>query len=250
MQQSGWIFPRFTPCLRLSPHTAHHQCRLFVACMRINQFIPKTFDFLLRFGIELADILIRIIHSIKAFSVHRNQIVDTVYFVQREIGVNSMSTWRNWYQPSAAYSTFQPVSVERIGSVHNEFEVVESSPFAVTDSAGCTLWVHFIKSRIHAILFRAFKIVLPALFWVWRFRLSFHNSHFPLAKGERGKTDVYIAVFYRGNFLLMLLMDMGEICVWFAGIHLPLYCFRRSLAIICNRWECRRKATLTHVQHW
>ena len=63
--------------------------------MRINQVIPKTFDFLLRFGIELADILIRIIHSIKAFSVHRNQIVDTVYFVQREIGVNSMSTWRN-----------------------------------------------------------------------------------------------------------------------------------------------------------
>ena len=63
--------------------------------MRINQLIPKTFDFLLRFGIELADILIRIIHSIKAFSVNRNQIVDTVYFVQREIGVNSMSTWRN-----------------------------------------------------------------------------------------------------------------------------------------------------------
>lgn len=54
--------------------------------MRINQFVPKTFAFLLRFGIELANILIRIIHSIKAFSVHRNQIVDTVYFVQWEIG--------------------------------------------------------------------------------------------------------------------------------------------------------------------
>ena len=32
-QQSERIFPRFAPCVRLSPHTALHQYRLIVACM-------------------------------------------------------------------------------------------------------------------------------------------------------------------------------------------------------------------------
>ncbi len=32
-QQSERIFPRFAPCMRLSPHTALHQYRLIVACM-------------------------------------------------------------------------------------------------------------------------------------------------------------------------------------------------------------------------
>ena len=46
--QSERIFPRFAPCVRLSPHTALHQYRLIVACKLIHAtdpvIIPKYLD--------------------------------------------------------------------------------------------------------------------------------------------------------------------------------------------------------------
>lgn len=101
--------------------------------------------------------------------------------------------------------------VQRVSPVHNELKVVEFSPFTVTDSACCAFGVHLIEPRVHAFLFRAFEISLSALFRVWCFCLRFYRSHFPLAKGESGKANIDIAVFYRRDFLPMRLMDMGQV---------------------------------------
>lgn len=59
------------------------------------------------------------------------------------------------------------------------------------------------------VFFCAFEITLSAIFRIWRFCLCFHGRHFPLAKGEGGKANIDIAIFYRGDFLLVLLMNMG-----------------------------------------
>ena len=114
-------------------------------------------------------------------------------------------------EPSTANTAFEFVAIECIGTVHDKLKVIEFSPASVGNDPGSTHGIHFVQPRIDAFLFRALEVYLPACLGIRCFILVLWECLFPIAKGERSEANIDIAVFYRRNLLLMLLMDTGEI---------------------------------------
>ena len=168
------------------------------------------------FHIKFTDILAGVIHRHKAFLVERNQIVDTIYFVQWEIGVNAVCPWRVGNKPSPTNAALELVTIEGVSPIHDKLEIVELSPLSIAGSPSHFDGIHFIKTRIDALLLRALKICLSPGLGIGRFVLVLVSRLFPSAKGESGKADVDAAVFNRWNFLLILLVDTGKI-LYFVG---------------------------------
>lgn len=84
-------------------------------------------------------------------------------------------------------------------------------PLSIAGGPRRFVGIHFVETRIDALLFRALEICLPPVLSVRGLNLIFVARLLPPAKGEGGKADVNIAVFYRGNLLLILLVDMGKV---------------------------------------
>ena len=77
----------------------------------MNQFSPVTDNLLLRLGAKFADVHIGIIDRFRAFSMERNQIVDSVHLVDWKERVDTMSIRPVANEPTAAYPAFYPDAV-------------------------------------------------------------------------------------------------------------------------------------------
>ena len=128
--------------------------------------------------------------------MERDQIIDAVHLVQWKIWVNAVRPWCGRNQPSATNAAFEFITIEGIGPIHDELKVVEFSPLSITGGPCRFVGVHFVKSRIDTLLFRALEICLSPVFGVGRFSLVFIARLLPPAKGERGKANINIAVFH------------------------------------------------------
>ena len=95
----------------------------------MNQFFPVTDNFLLCFYIKLADIMVGVIDRVKAFSMERNQIVDAIYLIQREVWVYAVRPRRTGNKPAATDTTLEFVTIERIGPVHVKLKIIVFIPF-------------------------------------------------------------------------------------------------------------------------
>ena len=110
------------------------------------------------FHIKFTNILAGVIHRYKAFLMERNQIVDTIYFVQWETGVNAVCPWRTGNEPTATNPSLELVTIEGIGPVHDELKIIEFSPLSIIYSPCRFIRVHFIKPRIDTLLFGTLEI--------------------------------------------------------------------------------------------
>ena len=141
------------------------------------------FTFLLRFSIKLADILAEVVHSVEALLVERDQIINTIYLVQREVGVYAVCPWRTGNEPTATDFALEFVTVEGIGPIHDELKIVEFPPFSVADSLRRFVRIQLIKTRIDTLFLCAFKVDLPSFFGIGRLCLVFGGCFFLSAKG-------------------------------------------------------------------
>ena len=153
----------------------------------------------------------RIIHGVKAMFMERYQIINPIDLIQRKIRIDAMSQRCTGNEPSTADTAFEFVAIECIGTVHDKLKIVEFSPTSVGNYLGSMHGIHLVQPRIDTLLFRAFEVYLPACLGIRCFILVLWECLLPITKGERSEADIDIAVFYRGNLLLMLLMDAREI---------------------------------------
>ena len=115
------------------------------------------------------------------------------------------------FQPSATNAALEFITIEGIGPVHDELKVVKFPPLSIAGGPCRFVGIHFIKTRMDTLLFRASEICLSPVFGVGCLSLVFIARLFPPAKGEGGKADINVAVFHGGNLLLILLVDVGKI---------------------------------------
>ena len=127
--------------------------------------------------------------------MERNQIVDTVHLIQREVGIDAVCPWRTVYEPSATDTAFELVPVECIRSVYEELKIIEFSPFSMADDFCRFIRVQFIQACIDTALFGTPEIDLPSILGIRCFSLVFRQYAFPFTKGKRGKANINIAVF-------------------------------------------------------
>ena len=154
----------------------------------------------------------------------RNQIIDTIYLVQRKVRIDSMRIRRTGDELFAADFAFEFITVQRISPVYYKLKIIEPSPFTAKHDFSCFIWVHLIKPRVHAPLLDALKIKLPACFSIQRFLLLFGDYFLPSAKGECGKADINTAIFYSGIFLSIFFMDTRKVLRLVCGNPLTLGC--------------------------
>ena len=126
--------------------------------------------------------------------MERNQIINAIYLVQREVGVNTMGIRDTGNKPPTADPALEFVAVKCIGPVHNKLKIIEFVPFSMQNCLGCLFRVHFIKTCVNFLLFRALEIQLPPFFGIGRFRLVLGWCSFPFAKGKGSKADINITV--------------------------------------------------------
>ena len=132
----------------------------------------------------------------------RNQIIDTVYLIQREVWVDSVGIRGMRNEPSTTCPALEFITVKSVCAIHDKLKVVECALLSVDCRSCCVIRIGFVKPRKYALLFRSFEVEFPSLFGIGRFSLVFLRNLFPLAEGECGKANVNLAVFYCWNFLL------------------------------------------------
>lgn len=189
----------------------------------------------------MADVLAGVVHCHEAFLMERNQIVDAIHLIQREIRVNAVRPRCAGNEPAAADTALEFVTIESVSPVHDELKIVEFPPVSITDCPCRFIRVQLIQARLDFSLFRALEVDLPPSLGVGCFVLVFGGSLFPFAKGEGGKADVDVAVLDRGNFLPILLVDTGKI--------LRLICWNPFPLVLFQTVHCRKlkpPAVLSH----
>ena len=126
----------------------------------------------------------------KAVPMKRNQIIDTVYLIQREVWVDSVGIRGMRNEPSTTYPALEFITVKSVCAIHDKLKVVECALLSVDCRSCCVIRIGFVKPRKYALLFRSFEVEFPSLFGIGRFSLVFLRNLFPLAEGECGKANV------------------------------------------------------------
>ena len=136
----------------------------------------------MRFYIKARNVHFRIIDRLKAVPMKRNQIIDTVYLIQREVWVDSVGIRGMRNEPSTTYPALEFITVKSVCAIHDKLKVVECALLSVDCRSYCVIRIGFVKPRKYALLFRSFEVEFPSLFGIGRFSLVFCGTFSHLQK--------------------------------------------------------------------